>query len=64
MIYLKEGQIGLVYCNKKSCYDNITLIGMGVEVSLELITYINHETLISHWMGTENLLRGEGSPSL
>ena len=43
---------------KKLCYDKITLAGMGVEVLSELIIYINHETLISHWMGTENLLRG------
>ena len=42
------------------CCDEFTLAGMGVDVSLELITYINHQTLISHWMGTENLLRGEG----
>ena len=46
---------------KKSCYDKITLAGMGVEILSELITYINHETLISHWMGTEKLLRGEHS---
>ena len=43
---------------KKLCYDEFTLAGMGVEVLLELITYNNHKTLISHWMGTENLLRG------
>ena len=46
---------------KKSCYDEFTLAGMGVEISSELIIYINGETLISHWMGTENLLRGERS---
>ena len=46
---------------KKSCYDEFTLAGMGVEVSSELIIYINHETLISNWMETENLLRGERS---
>ena len=43
------------HCNKL-CYDKITLAGMGAEVLLELITYINHETLISNWrcqMGTE-----------
>ena len=26
---------------KKSCYDKLTLAGMGVEISSELITYIN-----------------------
>jgi hypothetical protein len=41
------------------CYDEFTLAGKGVEVLLELIIYINHEYLISRWMGTENLLKGE-----